>query len=124
MIVSKLPEVLAAVSQPPAAPISISKGFEAIEYRTGGALRGSEVRSRSVAKFSELEPAIDAARQARAAFDPGDAKVDVWWVVWDLDTQRAAWIAEHDTPGERVIDLRYGRSDAAAKAESDVGSQD
>ena len=124
VIVSKLPAVLAAVSTAPAAPISVSKGFQAIEYRTGGALGGSEVRSHSVAKFSELEPAIEAARQARAKFDPGEAKVDVWWVVWDLDTQRAAWIAEYDTPGERVIDLRYGRSVAAAKAESDLGSQD
>lgn len=115
VIVSKLPAVLAAVSTAPAAPISNSKGFQAIEYRTGGALGGSEVRSHNVAKCDELEPAIEAARQARAKFDPGEAKVDVWWVVWDLDTQRAAWIAEFDTPGERVIDLRYGRSVAATK---------
>ncbi len=122
--VSKLPAALAAASMPTAAPVSNSKGFQAIEYRTGGTLRGSEVRSQSVATCSELEPAIDAARQARAKFEPDHLPADAWWVVWDLDTQRAAWIAEYDTPGERVIDLRYGRSVTAPKAESDVGSQD
>jgi len=93
-------EALSAVS---------SRGFEAIAYRTGGVLSGSAVRAESLSTHPTLEEAIAAARSARLAFQPEEANLDAWWVVWNLGTQRAAWIAEWATPGESVIDLRSGR---------------
>ncbi|MGI8515278.1 MAG: hypothetical protein ACR2NT_09085, partial [Acidimicrobiia bacterium] len=102
-----------ALASPKAAPgfrrRASRLGFEAIEYRIGGDSSSSGVSAESIAKYTTLEPAIEAARYARANFGDNASGSDAWWVVWDLDTKRAAWIAEHGTPGESVIDLRSGR---------------
>jgi hypothetical protein len=82
-------------------------GFEAVEYRHGGPLRG--VRAASLSTNSTLEEAVEVAREARRRFQPHGSDADAWWVVWNRTSQRAAWIAEAGTPGESVIDLRTGQ---------------
>ena len=92
-----------------AIPLIESKGFEAIEYRTGGVLAGTTVRAKSMSTFASLEDAIASAREARLAFQPDANDTEAWWVIWNLGTQRAAWIAEWGTPGESIVDLRTGQ---------------
>lgn len=91
---------------PPAVSPSSPGRYEAVEYRSESGT--SEVRPRALGEFGTLEEAIDIARLARAGFAL-DSGTDRFWVVWNLDLKRAAWIAESGTPGERVIDLRTGR---------------
>ena len=100
-----MPESPAAVSP------SSSIYYEAVEYRSH--LGSSKVHARSLGEFGTLEAAINTARTARSSFaiDSGEA----FWVVWNRQLKRAAWIAEAGTPAERVIDLRTPASRPASR---------
>jgi hypothetical protein len=107
---SRDPRSNAADRSPIAAAIAAaSSRFEAVEYQTGTAFTDSAVRARTIGEFSSLQEAIDAARLARSQYNPQAPDPDAWWVVWNLNSKRASWIAEWDTPGESIIDLRSGR---------------
>jgi hypothetical protein len=80
--------------------------YEAVEYLNKWGT--SEVQPRTLGEFGTLEAAIDTARQARSWF-VGDSETEAFWVVWNLDLKRAAWVAEAAMPGDTVIDLRTGR---------------
>ena len=90
---------------PETAPLA-SGAYEAVEYRSE--IGSSEVQPRTLGEFTTLEAAIDAARIARSWFIL-NSPTEAFWVVWNVHSKRAAWIAESSTPGESVIDLRTGR---------------
>ena len=92
-----VPDLPAAES--PTTPVH----YEAVEYRSE--FGSSEIQVRSLGEFGTLEVAINTARIARSSFVL-DSVTEAFWVVWNQQLKRAAWIAEAGTPGESVIDLR------------------
>ncbi|CAN5219024.1 hypothetical protein BH18ACT5_BH18ACT5_11850 [soil metagenome] len=100
------PSTISVPSPPPAVSPSVLGHYEAVEYRSESGT--SEVEPRRLGEFGTLEAAIETARLARSWFVL-NSRTEAFWVVWNLQLKRAAWIAESGTPGESVIDLRTGR---------------
>ena len=100
------PSAIPMPKPPPAVSPSVLTHYEAVEYLSESGT--SEVQPHTLGEFETLETAIDAARLARSQFVLNSG-TEAFWVVWNLHLMRAAWVAESDTPEERVIDLRAGR---------------
>ena len=106
-----LPEQPAAIS-----PSTLVR-YEAVEYRSD--CGSPEVYPRTLGEFGTLEAAIETAALACSS-SVRDSQTDAFWVVWNHQLKRAAWVSPRRAHRETVIDLRTGSHDRSGAESTKV----
>lgn len=80
--------------------------FEAIEFVDYKSRPTAPPVERLIGEFENEADAVEAARQAREAFDQPDDYA--WWVVRQSGARLSRWIADSRSDKEYVLDLTSG----------------